>query len=75
MACSRPDEITGIGWRAAHAALNQMRDCDLMPRYFAEDVAIEIRYTMIERSRRTLVRTLNTVANCIEGARHEALQV
>lgn len=74
MAHTRSDEITGIAWRGAHAMLCRMReDCDHMPRFFARDVSMQVRCTMIGRSRGSLVLALNNVAQCIEGARREAL--
>lgn len=74
MASTRPDEITGIAWRGAHAMLSRMQgDCDHMPLFFAKGISMQVRCTMIERSRATLVLALNQVAHCIEGARREAL--
>lgn len=72
MAVSRPDDLTGIAWHDARTALKQMtQDCDLMARFFADDIPLQSRYAMITRSRATLVRALKATAGCIEATRRE----
>lgn len=75
VASDRPDEITGVGWRAMHVALRDMaRDCDPLGQFAKHKEFVgATRATLQTRARATLLKGLDAAACCIEGVRREVV--
>ncbi|MBN8726520.1 MAG: hypothetical protein J0H15_02305 [Xanthomonadales bacterium] len=72
--CHRPDDVTGLPWRAIHLAIAGLeRHCDPFRQWSKKKTfSPNARAVLTMRAREALVLAMNCTAECIEKVRYEA---